>query len=98
MKILASPVKRINRKDPSGLRSTEDARAEIAKHDLDETLARIAQRAQGTTDPLLLQRIIKDELTRYQQLATQRHVIWIIDTMYRARLRADMLVKTLGVK
>ena len=95
---MPSPVKRINPKDPSGMRATEEARAAISEQDMELVLAKINQRIIGVTDPLQVQRIVEEELHKYAGLSTQKQLAWTMDTLLRSQLRAGELLKTLNIK
>ena len=88
----------MSKKDPSGLRATEDLRASISQKDYDLLMARIAQRAEGVTDPLKIQAIVTSEMQKYQGLSTQKNIEWVIDTMKRSSVRADLMFKTMGIQ
>ena len=98
MRTLVSLADAISKKDPSGLRGTEDIRASISQSDYDLVMARIAQRAQGVTDPLKIQAIVSSELQKYQGLSTQKHIEWVVDTMKRSSVRADLMVERMGIE
>ena len=92
--------KRVNAKDPSGLRATENRRAAEAQRDFDDALKRILERVQreGATTPAAVQRIVEDELSAYERETTDKVVQWVQDTSDRAVIRSERLLKAGGVK
>lgn len=90
--------KRVSAADPTQTRSAEDSRGAIAQHDYDAVVARIAQRTQGMTDPLHIQRVVDEEVARYEAQATQKNVLWTLDTMVRSQGRADRMLSMLKVQ
>ena len=96
---MRSLAERINRKDPSRLRATENARAKIAQDDLKAAIARIIKRVSegNITSPVTIQHIVTEELGKYESLASQKNVAWITDTIGRSAIRADQILRASGL-
>lgn len=92
--------KRVNAKDPSGLKATENRRAAETQRDFDAALKRILERVQreGATTPAAVQRIVEDELGAYERETTDKVIKWVQDTSDRAVIRSETLLKAGGVK
>ena len=54
-------------------------------------------RSQGVSNPLTLQRIVEEELGKYQRIATQKNISNIMTTLQYGAGRADLMLSTLGV-
>jgi SPP1 gp7 family putative phage head morphogenesis protein len=91
---------RINPKDPSRLRSTENRRVREAAKDLQEVIDRITERVtrENITDPRRIDQIVEEEMSRYQNATTQKSISQIKDTIGRTAIRSEQLVKSAGLK
>lgn len=92
--------KRLDQRDPSRLKATEDRRARIAERDITEAIDAAVKRVTeaGITDPVAIQAIVKEELDRYGSVATSKGVEWSNDTLQRSVIRAEVLLKASGLK
>ena len=91
---------RLDQRDPSRLKATEDRRARIAEQDITEAIDAAVKRVSegGITNPVAIQAIVEEELGRYSSAATSKGVEWSNDTLQRSVLRAEQLLKASGVK
>ncbi len=92
--------KRLDQRDPSRLKATEDRRARIAEQDITEAIDAAVKRVTegGITDPVAIQAIVEEELGRYSSTATSKGVEWSDDTLQRSVLRAEQLLQASGIK
>jgi len=91
---------RVDPRDPSRLRATEERRARIAERDIKEAVdAAVKRVVEGNiTDPRTIQAIVQEELGRYETTASERYRSWTSDTVQRSVLRAEQLLRASGVR
>lgn len=97
---MADLRKRVNAKDPSGLRATEDRRAEEVLRDFDSALAKIVARvkSQNITSPAEVQQLVEEEIGSFGEDVESRLVKWVLETAGRGAGRAGSLLKAGGIQ
>ena len=97
---MSTPAARIDQRDPSRLRATEERRARIAERDLkaavDSAVKKVVEG--NVTDPKIIHAIVQQELARYGVQATAQSTAWTADTVQRSVLRAEQLLQASGIK
>jgi SPP1 gp7 family putative phage head morphogenesis protein len=93
-------VSKVNLKDPSGLRRTEERRAVEVQKDLDAAMKRALDRvtSSGVTDPLVIKSIVDSELSHFDTTARDKVLKWVKDSRARGEIRGAQLLKVGGVE
>lgn len=97
---MSAPADRIDARDPSRLRATEERRARIAERDIKAAIESAVKKVieGNVTDPKIIHAIVQQEMSRYGVQATERSTAWTADTVQRSVLRAEQLMRASGIK
>jgi len=88
---------RLNQKDPSGLRATEDRRAREIDRELDALLKKVLAQVDADSTPADIKRIVDVELAGYRYEVKDKVLDWVEDTQRRSVIRSRKLLRAAGV-
>ena len=96
---MARPIgERLNQRDPSGLRATEDRRAREIGRELDALLKRVLAQVNAESTPADIKHVVDVELAGYRYEVKDKILGWVEDTQRRSVLRSRQLLKASGVQ
>jgi SPP1 gp7 family putative phage head morphogenesis protein len=94
---MASPIKRVDQRNTSGMRAVEARNIKEAQRNIDVAVSTILKRYDEQMPLNALARLISDEIDKYSTLAKRLAVERVRDSVRRGVVRSSVLLKVLGI-
>lgn len=95
---MASPVKRVNPRDPSAMRAVEARNIRAAQKSIDQAMATILERYESTMSPEQISHLVNIQLDAWGQVAKRLAIERVRDSVRKGVVRSSVLLKALRIE